>query len=54
VETPLQGKPPGSFTPYRLVCSRAIGDGEVPTSGYHHGMTEWRESIREQIAQLER
>jgi hypothetical protein len=29
-------------------------DGEKPTSGYYQGMTEWRESIREQIAQLER
>ena len=54
METPLQGKPPGSFTPYRLVCSRAIGGGEEPTSGYYQGVTEWRESIREQIAQLER
>jgi hypothetical protein len=29
-------------------------DGEKPTSGYYQGMAEWRESIREQIAQLER
>ena len=29
-------------------------DGEEPTSGYYQGMAEWRESNKEQLAQLER
>jgi hypothetical protein len=39
---------------YSQTSQQASRTGEEPTSGYYQGMAEWRESIREQIAQLER